>query len=97
MSTMKEGVFVTHKSGEVMFVYKVNGNNLCQMIRKDGSKFSGTPGLDKLQALGYRVKAYRFNGAIYYKLELGWVSGSTGIIMKDSFVKDILRLGQRIQ
>lgn len=96
METTKYGFFVKHNNGETMFVYGMTCGG-ARLLRSDGSKFPGTPGLDKLENLKKFSKVWFFNNCVYYKLKLGFVSARTGVIVSESFSRDIIRLGMRIR
>lgn len=75
--------------GSYYFVWSVNASGMCQLLRADGTKYSGTPTPDKLLL----VKDHReltYNGHTYYETKKGLISGTTGLICSSSFRARVL-------
>lgn len=76
---MKEGnipCVVEHKDKKYL-CYKVVGGK-AHMLSEDGTKYSGTPGIDNLKVLKDTFKVREFNGYKYVQTKLGVFSLTTG-------------------
>jgi hypothetical protein len=74
---LKKGAVVEYKGDKYLY-WNTNNSNKAQLIKTDGTKFSGTPDLDKLIVLG-NYKTTKFNNNDYIVTDNNNVySGATG-------------------
>lgn len=79
---MENCASVVSYKDDVYLLYSLTTSGRAKLLRPDLSKFSGTPGLDKLKVLK-NLDRRKYNGHYYCKTKQGIISMSTGNLIVD--------------